>query len=164
MPILTYFIRAGGDGSPVKIGVSSNVGSRLASLQTACPHELEVLFILGGNHEKAFHKYLHRFRMKGEWFNGCPAFVSDLLAGIARMERQGVERWSLRGKPSVKLLPPVYSRKATVPESGQERERGLAFEERRAPRSPVGVSLRPIVTRGQIHEVDGYRTATPRRG
>jgi len=57
----------------VKIGVSSDVQSRLAALQTAFPFELSVFRVYASSNAYALEARLHLFfkgeRLRGEWFN-----------------------------------------------------------------------------------------------
>jgi hypothetical protein len=69
-----YFIQAG-EGGPVKIGWSDDVGKRLRDLQGAHYEELRLLCVYGGlgrqGHtrlEKVFHRVYAPARIRGEWF------------------------------------------------------------------------------------------------
>ena len=62
--------------APVKIGFTSNINSRLVSLQTACPYPLHVIDIIDCKDkeqavklEAFLHRYMQAFRLEGEWFN-----------------------------------------------------------------------------------------------
>ena len=71
-----YFIRAGNVG-PIKIGVATNIQSRMDTLQTGnhlklalvasikCDSRLHALYI-----EKNLHKLFHYKHIRGEWFCG----------------------------------------------------------------------------------------------
>jgi len=71
-----YFIEAGKfKNSPVKIGVTTDIESRILSLQTGNPHELKCKALIQCKSRKEAYKlesYLHsrlrRFRLVGEWF------------------------------------------------------------------------------------------------
>ena len=61
--------------TPVKIGYTANINSRLVSLQTACPYPLHVIDIIDCKDkeqavklEAFLHRYMQAFRMEGEWF------------------------------------------------------------------------------------------------
>ena len=62
-----YAIRMGGF---VKIGKSDNVRKRLATLQTACPQELELLGQMRASPslERLIHRSIDKYRAHGEWF------------------------------------------------------------------------------------------------
>ena len=80
---MIYFAQAG-DGGPVKIGFSSNVESRLASLRCASASEIVLLNTRPGSMkaERLLHSRLERHRLRGEWFE--PA--EDVLAEAASKE------------------------------------------------------------------------------
>lgn len=64
-----YFIESG-PGGPIKIGVSSCVGTRMYDMQISNPDKLACLLtISGGGHlELMFHNVLRESRIRGEWF------------------------------------------------------------------------------------------------
>lgn len=67
---VVYFIQS---GDSVKIGVTSDVAKRVASLQTGSPRQLVVLNIIPGGEktEAMLHAALAAHRQKGEWFKLC---------------------------------------------------------------------------------------------
>lgn len=76
---------------PVKIGISSNPGKRLASLQTANPKELVLLCTFGTptrafakELEGAFHYVMRSKRLAGEWFDIQPAKSVELMCSNFR--------------------------------------------------------------------------------
>src|ERR1700677_4074986 len=81
----TYFARMGSSG-PIKIGRSKNPQLRLGDLNASSPFELiPILLVNGARHEKAFHRYFKRERLKSEWFDCNPfvmAHVRSLLGGV----------------------------------------------------------------------------------
>lgn len=72
-----YFIQAGTDG-PVKIGVATDVHSRLAALQTANADRLRLIGHQPGVGlvERTLHAALAGDRMAGEWFRPSPAVLA----------------------------------------------------------------------------------------
>lgn len=62
-----YFIRA---GEFVKIGRTTNIDQRIASLQTGCPLNIEAAFYFPnmGKLERTIHADLFHERVRGEWF------------------------------------------------------------------------------------------------
>jgi hypothetical protein len=78
-----YLIRQGESG-PIKIGTSTDVESRLASLQTANPEPLHLLRTFDGDEriERAIHGRFAHLRLRGEWFK--PA--AELLAFAAEAQ------------------------------------------------------------------------------
>lgn len=65
----------GAPGLPVKIGIASNVTSRLSGIQVGCPERLRIyLFIdaldgIARDVERECHRRLDQYRVSGEWFN-----------------------------------------------------------------------------------------------
>ncbi len=68
-----YFVGAGGS-SPVKIGITTNIDSRLSSIQNGNPFRLRYEAVIPGDREleEALHEALAPFRMQGEWFRRVP--------------------------------------------------------------------------------------------
>lgn len=64
-----YFIQEKGTNA-IKIGITTNVLSRLHSLGTSNPYELELLATTNGTEEdeKNLHEKFSKYRLKGEWF------------------------------------------------------------------------------------------------
>lgn len=65
--------------APVKVGVSNDPESRLASLQTASPYDLSLVakFLLPSREiaiqmEQCFHHMARAHRLRGEWFDMPP--------------------------------------------------------------------------------------------
>jgi hypothetical protein len=96
---LVYFIQAGRESRPVKIGRAKNVARRLTALQTCCPDELTVLFsiacseyhpISASQLEAKLHRVFAdlRIRPDGEWF----AWHDDIASAIEAL------RWPYRNE------------------------------------------------------------------
>ena len=83
-----YFIR-GGDF--LKIGYSINPLSRLSSIQTACPFELELLAHFPGTlqDEIAIMSLFARYHIRGEWFR-CHPKILDYVD--SRTRKRSVRR------------------------------------------------------------------------
>ena len=64
----TYFIQSGGEDGPVKIGRTTDLAKRIASLSTGSPKTLRVLRVMDGDHESAMHWQFKHLRVRGEWF------------------------------------------------------------------------------------------------
>jgi len=79
-----YFIA---DGAAIKIGRSATVGERFRSIETGNPNDLELIACIdgGAGHEKAIHRELKDFRLRGEWFADC----SPVREAIARYQKDG---------------------------------------------------------------------------
>lgn len=67
---VVYFITA---GPCIKIGISTNLRSRFASLQTSSMDELRLLGTVPGGieREREIHRSLEKYRRRGEWFLDC---------------------------------------------------------------------------------------------
>lgn len=66
-----YFIQCKSELGAIKIGWAQNVKKRLKALQTACPHELEVIAYYGPTYREAeieTHELFAKHRLRGEWF------------------------------------------------------------------------------------------------
>ncbi len=74
-----YFVRAGSSGA-IKIGRASDVGARLASLQTASAEPLELLAVVVGGCEveRALHRQFSSARIRGEWFRPAAELMEHI--------------------------------------------------------------------------------------
>jgi hypothetical protein len=80
----TYVIEAVGTGT-VKIGKSTNVGARMATLQTSTPSELRLVAVLKGDIENNLHRRFAAHRLNGEWFR----FDDEIKSAIESIEKAG---------------------------------------------------------------------------
>lgn len=71
----TYLYVVGREEGPVKVGISTNVLSRMRALQTGCPFKLELLAMFrfdtredAASQESFFHECYADVRTSGEWF------------------------------------------------------------------------------------------------
>lgn len=73
-----YFI--GSDSGPIKIGISGCVEKRLKQLQTSNPYPLKLLAVVksAGLEESAYHERFAAHRLHGEWFERCPAILTEI--------------------------------------------------------------------------------------
>lgn len=83
-PRVIYFIEAG-DVGPIKIGIATDVSTRLKSLQATNPTPLRVLAAVAGTmkDERDLHRRFASERLNGEWFRGdgeVRAFTLSLAA------------------------------------------------------------------------------------
>lgn len=83
-----YFIQCGNKPQhPVKIGYTSDIETRLNSLQVACPYQLQPLFSLpveslemAKKLERFLHRQLyHKHHVNGEWFRIDTVNIPKLL-------------------------------------------------------------------------------------
>lgn len=83
---VVYFARAGEDG-PVKIGFSSQVGSRIDGLQVGAAEPLLLLRTINGGPvvERWLHKRFRDSRIRGEWFEFCPEMLSIDVPAVLQL-------------------------------------------------------------------------------
>lgn len=92
---VVYFVRA---GDFVKVGITTDLHRRLATLRTSNPHEVELLgVVLGGaDRERHVHDALSSFHYRREWFRADPDLLTAVLGFIAqeapRIEEDMIER------------------------------------------------------------------------
>jgi hypothetical protein len=74
-----YFIQEEGGTGPVKIGYTTFITDRIASLQTCHYRKLKIVALLPGSHhdEYVLHQRFQHTRLLGEWFEHTPE-----LAGV----------------------------------------------------------------------------------
>lgn len=85
-PTDLYFIETECAERHIKIGIASNVASRIASMQSHCPYRLRLLkMVPGAAHlEQELHMRFVADRLHGEWFRRSDELldVIDSLEGI----------------------------------------------------------------------------------
>jgi hypothetical protein len=79
-----YAMRAIGTNR-IKIGATTDLESRKASVQTGCPFPVEIVATWEGDRclEIALHHKLEAFRVQGEWFEIDEAAIMEAVKGIA---------------------------------------------------------------------------------
>lgn len=79
-----YFLQQGKSG-PIKIGWSTNIRTRIASLQTATHERLHLLLVLDGQakDERRLHAWFAHERLGGEWFSPDGELASFIAAKLA---------------------------------------------------------------------------------
>lgn len=70
----TYFIQA--SAGPIKIGRTTNVSERLATLSSASHEPLTLLGTVEGNLETECHTRFGEHRIRGEWFRPSAALLA----------------------------------------------------------------------------------------
>ncbi len=82
---IVYFVQVGDDG-PVKIGFTTNMPHRLATIQTGQPQKVRLrAFAYGGRDMEAqFHATFDDLRLRGEWFK----FEGELRATLEELARR----------------------------------------------------------------------------
>jgi hypothetical protein len=82
------FARNGDAGmtAPVKVGISRDVNSRLATIQTSCPYKIDLAYVfecpdrdIARYIEQSFHETQQHKRTHGEWFDFEPVQAIHLL-------------------------------------------------------------------------------------
>lgn len=83
-PQFIYFV--GSEAGPIKIGIATNVQSRLAALQTGSPVRLSLLASVEGDlsREYLYHSIFHKHRLHGEWFEPAQPILDEIAAIGAR--------------------------------------------------------------------------------
>lgn len=83
----------GRENGPVKVGVTSGLGGRLAMLQTGCPFKLSILHtrrMRDRTHalkeERKFHLIYRERRLMGEWFKITAEMAIDVIETSAELE------------------------------------------------------------------------------
>lgn len=69
-PSLLYFIALDGPEKFVKIGIASDINTRLSNAQSNCPYPLRILKVVAGawHLEKSLHNRFADLHVQGEWF------------------------------------------------------------------------------------------------
>jgi hypothetical protein len=70
-----------GPAAAIKVGFATDIGRRMAELQTASPVELRLIAAIRGTRatEQALHRKLASFRMRGEWFRECDETLAIIV-------------------------------------------------------------------------------------
>lgn len=81
-----YIMAKVGGLGPVKVGISNNPRKRLATIATACPFPIELVFAfecpnleIARYMEKMFHETRGDHHLHGEWFDYQPAIALQLM-------------------------------------------------------------------------------------
>ena len=81
-----YFMRTKEETSYVKIGCTSNLKSRIKSMQVVSPHELELVgYVVTKNYmalEKDIHAEFAKFKKMGEWFDVKESQIAELVSNL----------------------------------------------------------------------------------
>lgn len=88
-PDTVYFITCEAPDFPVKIGVASDVATRVKALSVAMPYPVFVLATISGgiDQERLFHMQFAEHRLQGEWFKRTPELM-ELIQVLARRPRE----------------------------------------------------------------------------
>lgn len=90
MKTVVYFIR---HGAEVKVGITSDLTSRLATIRRAGRQGAEILAAVYGNHalERALHRKLHRHAVGGEWFKDCRDVQAAIQSAVNHFEAADID-------------------------------------------------------------------------
>jgi T5orf172 domain len=123
-----YMLRAEGD-TPIKVGVATDVQSRIASLQTGNSRRLELLALLLGSYplERALHCELSGYCVRGEWFDDGSGLL-DFVARIRKLSEDMMLTYRTEKRiPDFEEYSPyrelAESESQTVPWAGPRRSR-----------------------------------------
>lgn len=144
MSLQVYFLRA---GDFVKIGWARDVEKRIKALQTANPHELELLGVIPGcdDVERVIHQRFNALHVRGEWYRAESSLLEFVARhGVAR-ERPARPRRAARVDVIVEALHVVVNQALGELISADE------FESAR---------IRAVLT--ALHEKIGERLSWPR--
>lgn len=108
-----YFVQAGDEFGPVKIGITNNIKKRLEMLQTGSPVKLRCLSLIdfeseprAREAESSLHEMFDDLRLEGEWFEWHDDFV-DLLKGFIQIPKlrscSPCQSWTCSGRRITRL-------------------------------------------------------------
>jgi hypothetical protein len=102
---VVYFIQTTAPNRLIKVGVTTDLRTRLQELQTAQPYPLNVLYSMRGGitMERDIHRVFAHLRVQGEWFSPGP----ELMAYIDGIRRAAppVGTWGVHTLPVVEPEP-----------------------------------------------------------
>lgn len=108
----TFVYAIGSEDGPVKFGITTNLASRLSSLQTGSPRKLELIWVYTAPDRDTALKMERRIhevaqpRLEGEWFD----IDADLAFQHLTMELEELFDGSLKCAHAGKRLCPDYER------------------------------------------------------
>jgi hypothetical protein len=108
-----YLIASG--GNIIKIGKANDVGKRVRALQTGQPFSLRIIHRIEVAQndvlklEKAIHKKLKRYVLRGEWFRIEPAVAISAAKECAELLAKGKERLR-RSETEIETQPGTIAR------------------------------------------------------
>lgn len=91
----TYFVQAIGTDM-IKIGMAKSVFRRIQSLQTSCPHELQLLGVSTISESKIHEKFL-KYKTKNEWYKLSPEIETFIVENTFIPEHTETSKnWSIQ--------------------------------------------------------------------
>lgn len=106
---MIYVVQMGGEGGPVKIGISKNPSARLLDLSVGSPLPVVLLATMEGDRpeEAALHRRFMEYRLNGEWFQFCED-IRQWLQSLEQVPRSNLLKTrslgSRRGWKTRKLM------------------------------------------------------------
>ncbi len=94
----TYFIQDG--YGAIKIGLSTNISTRLAELQTCNSTDLKVLGYVVGNIESELHNRFSKDKIHGEWFKPS----NEILDYVKTLKKYDPKRQTYAEKNDLVLI------------------------------------------------------------
>lgn len=155
-----YVIHA--QGTPrVKLGVTTDVESRLRAIQTGCPYKCVVLAKWPGSPrlERKLHEYFKEHRKHGEWFE-LPPYSGKAIYDIVMSHETGThpqarERRVRRSPFSAEASPVPTLRRKDVPPRPSLPADVCAYLEWRAQISKAGMAFELLIR--PFRQVDGKK-------
>jgi predicted GIY-YIG superfamily endonuclease len=100
----TFVYAIGSEEGPVKVGITTNLGSRLRSLQNGSATRLDLIWVYtfwdreaAISHERSFHDVCAEHRLEGEWFDITAAIAAEVLENGIIHEYDGSIDWFSSG-------------------------------------------------------------------
>lgn len=97
----TFVYLVGREEGPIKCGITSNLFSRLRSLQTGCPFRIQVIYVhtalvreMAAQIEGHFHRSHDTDRTEGEWFNITSEDALESIDTIVDLNSRSFQAWS----------------------------------------------------------------------
>jgi hypothetical protein len=125
--LFCFFGRENEPIGPVKIGITSNVAARLASVQTGAPRRLTAVAVfnvpnrdIARKWELGFHRIFTNSRLEGEWFSIDPIECLETMCSYISEHFRGMERiyWKQGESTAAEFIEeigiPHYLREAKV--------------------------------------------------
>jgi hypothetical protein len=86
-----YFLQAGCEGGPIKIGTTNNLRRRMGALHKPAPGRLWLLSAISGGalQEGELHRRFSKHRISGEWFLPAPELL-EYIASLPSPHAAGI--------------------------------------------------------------------------
>src|SRR5258708_34849347 len=100
-----------GSSTPVKIGKTKSLASRLSNIQTGCPYKITHVFTITSKYQEevdGLENLLHQLlpgRLNGEWYDGSEAFFRALHRVLAKINSGGFTYEEIEATPDMNAGP-----------------------------------------------------------